>query len=217
VPHFHDIAPYLTHPLTLIGYVLLLVFGVHRALLRSGLLSQQSQASSGSLLRLLVHYGFVIAVLLILAGFGLEVFKDAATSRPSIPLQSSPTNPESPFRTAARNNLSPNEVTCLNAPHERVPARTRVCVSMHGTWLGPWAGGVAPWDKTHPTTVWTQSFETNGVISTESRYVHPNEFQEQKDFYVCVRPPVGAAINAGDRMAIDVSVSTGPCGAPAMP
>ena len=210
MPYFHDIAPYLSNPLTLIGYALLLVFGVHRALLRSGLLSQQPP--DPTLLRLLVHYGFVIAVLLILAGFGLEVFNVAAISKASPQIK-----PESPFRTAARNNLSPSDVTCLDAPHERIPAQTRVCVSMHGSWLGLWPGGVAPYDKVHPTTVWTQAVDTNGVISTESRYVHPNEFQEQKDFYVCVRPPVGAAINSGDRMAIDVSASTGPCGAPAEP
>jgi hypothetical protein len=128
--------------------------------------------------------------------------------------------PRSPtsFRRAARNNLSSNGVTCLDQPHDRIPAGTRVCVTMHGSWLGPWPGGVAPWDKNHPTTVWTQAFDaTSDVISTESRYVHPNEFLEQQDYVVCVRPPSSAQTNTSDRMAIDVRRSAKPCSLPAMP
>jgi hypothetical protein len=44
---FRTIAPYLSHPLVLIRFALLLFFGVHRSLLRSHLLAPLSAQSSG--------------------------------------------------------------------------------------------------------------------------------------------------------------------------
>jgi hypothetical protein len=81
---FHDIAPYLSHPLVLIGFVLLLVFSVHRALLKSQLLKPLSPGNSNTILRLLLHYGFIIAILLILAGFGLAFLRESHAATPSI-------------------------------------------------------------------------------------------------------------------------------------
>lgn len=70
---FAAIAPFLKNPLVLVGFGLLLVFGVHRVLLKSGLLSKASSRESGSIMRLLVHYGAWIAILLIILGFLLEL------------------------------------------------------------------------------------------------------------------------------------------------
>lgn len=95
MPYFRDIAPYLTHPLTLIGYALLLMFGVHRVLIKSRLLQPLSHTSSGSVLRLLLHYGFIIAVLLIVAGFGLQFFREARAIQPFV-LSASTTQPATP-------------------------------------------------------------------------------------------------------------------------
>jgi hypothetical protein len=73
--YFSQIAPYLTHPLVLIGFGLMLVFGVHRVLLRSHLLQPLSARSSSMVVRLVLHYGFLLAVLLIILGFGLAFFQ----------------------------------------------------------------------------------------------------------------------------------------------
>lgn len=72
---FAAIAPYLANPMVLIGFGLLLVFGVHRALIRSGILRPLSARSSSGIVRLILHYGFVLAILLILAGFGLAYWR----------------------------------------------------------------------------------------------------------------------------------------------
>jgi tetratricopeptide (TPR) repeat protein len=69
---FEKIAPYLTHPLVLVGFVLLLAYGIHWQLMRSGLLRQVSQKDSGLIIRLFLRYGFWLALVLLLAGFGLQ-------------------------------------------------------------------------------------------------------------------------------------------------
>jgi tetratricopeptide (TPR) repeat protein len=69
---FEKIAPYLTHPLVLVGFVVLLAYGIHWQLMRSGLLSQVSKKDSGLIIRLFLRYGFWLALVLLLAGFGLQ-------------------------------------------------------------------------------------------------------------------------------------------------
>ena len=126
---------------------------------------------------------------------------------------------------ASKNNLSPLEVTCLTdrGKGEVVPAGTRVCVTMHGSWFGPWGFGISPVGdlRDHPPTyanathLWTIDAKTNGGKTSESRYVHPNEFIEQADYAVCVRPPDHAETNK-DRMAIDIQATDKPhCPVPA--
>ncbi len=69
---FEKIAPYLTHPLVLVGFVLLLAYGIHWQLMKSGLLRQVSQKNSSLIIRLFLRYGFWLALILLLAGFGLQ-------------------------------------------------------------------------------------------------------------------------------------------------
>ena len=71
IESFSKTAPYLTNPLVLVGLGLFLVFGVHQALIKSGILPPVSQRASDRIVRLLIHYGFIVAVLLILLGFSL--------------------------------------------------------------------------------------------------------------------------------------------------
>jgi hypothetical protein len=71
---FARIAPYLTNPLVLIGFVLLLVFGVHRSLIRSGLLRPISQQQSSAVVKLLLKYGLLIALVIVALGFGYVYF-----------------------------------------------------------------------------------------------------------------------------------------------
>ena len=69
---FEKIAPYLQDPLVLIGFTLLLFFSLSRAVLRSGLLSTVTREASYQIIRHLLGYGFILAALLILLGFGLK-------------------------------------------------------------------------------------------------------------------------------------------------
>lgn len=72
---FADYARYLEQPLTLIGFVLLLLFGIHRALLRSGIIPPVSARSGSRIVQTLLRYGFIIALATIILGFALEFFK----------------------------------------------------------------------------------------------------------------------------------------------
>ncbi|MCI5190249.1 MAG: hypothetical protein D3905_10755, partial [Candidatus Electrothrix sp. AS4_5] len=76
---FAKIAPYLTHPLVLVGFGLLLAYGVINQLMKSGLLSQVTKKDSGLIIRLFLRYGFWLALVLLLAGFGLQ-FSDRGLS-----------------------------------------------------------------------------------------------------------------------------------------
>jgi tetratricopeptide (TPR) repeat protein len=69
---FGQIAQYLTHPLVLVGFVLMLAYGIHWQLMRSGLLAQATKKDSALIIRLFLRYGFWLALVLLLAGFGLQ-------------------------------------------------------------------------------------------------------------------------------------------------
>ena len=81
---FAKSASYLTHPLVLIGYVLLLVFSIHKTLITSGIIPTVSQQDGGFLVQQLLQYGFLLAGMVILLGFGLQFFKTHRETVPSI-------------------------------------------------------------------------------------------------------------------------------------
>ena len=54
---FGEMASHLANPLVLIGLALLLFFGVHRALLRSGILPPVDRRTSGVIVQSLLRYG----------------------------------------------------------------------------------------------------------------------------------------------------------------
>ena len=72
---FGGVAAYLDHPLVLIGFLLMLFFGIHKALIRAEIIPKLSPESGSKVVYLLLRYGFIIAVLVILFGFALEAFK----------------------------------------------------------------------------------------------------------------------------------------------
>jgi hypothetical protein len=74
---FAGIAPYLAHPLVLVGFGVLLVFAVHRSLIKSGIIPPLEPRTGGRVVQTLLRYGFIIAALLILLGFGLEFFRSS--------------------------------------------------------------------------------------------------------------------------------------------
>ena len=71
-PSITEVIPYLTHPLALVGYVLMLFFGVHRALIKSGIIPPLNQQDGASVVHALLKYGFWIAALIIVAGVTLQ-------------------------------------------------------------------------------------------------------------------------------------------------
>jgi len=81
---FGEMASHLANPLVLIGFALLLVFGVHRALLRSGILPPVDRKTSGVIVQSLLSYGFWIAVLLIVLGIGYAGYKTYRETQPGI-------------------------------------------------------------------------------------------------------------------------------------
>lgn len=73
--NFENIIPYLTHPLSLTGFVLLLFFGIHKTLIKSGIIPPLDQTEGNNILKLMLRYGFVIALLIVILGFALEFYE----------------------------------------------------------------------------------------------------------------------------------------------
>ncbi len=77
---FAQIAPYLTHPLVLAGFALLLCFGLLRAVLKSRVMPTVSQSAGGRALLALLRYGFVLALVVIVLGFALVFYQTERTT-----------------------------------------------------------------------------------------------------------------------------------------
>jgi hypothetical protein len=77
---FSKIAPYLVNPLVLVGFCLFLFLGMHRALLKAGLLVPLSQRQSSTVVSRILRHGFLVAILIVVFGFayaGLRAYRDA--------------------------------------------------------------------------------------------------------------------------------------------
>ncbi|MES9902174.1 MAG: tetratricopeptide repeat protein [Sedimenticola sp.] len=72
---FKNIAKYLSHPLVLVGFVVLLFFKTLHILIESGILPTIAQDDGFIILLDLLRYGFIIGLVTIIAGFGLQFFK----------------------------------------------------------------------------------------------------------------------------------------------
>lgn len=69
---FSSAAPFLSHPLVLIGFVVFLFYGVLRTLVAGKILRPLSATVGGKLLTLFVTYGFILALCTIIGGFILQ-------------------------------------------------------------------------------------------------------------------------------------------------
>ncbi|XOF34095.1 MAG: tetratricopeptide repeat protein [Candidatus Electrothrix sp. YB6] len=69
---FEKVAQYLTHPLVVLGFVLMLFFKVHGMLLKSGVLPQVSKKDGGDIVKRMLRYGFWLGIALVLAMFLLQ-------------------------------------------------------------------------------------------------------------------------------------------------
>jgi predicted PurR-regulated permease PerM len=72
---FAKIAPYLANPLTLAGFLVFLFFAIHRLLIKSGIIPPVSKTQAPAIVKLFLSYGFAVAVLIIIAGFGLQAYQ----------------------------------------------------------------------------------------------------------------------------------------------
>ena len=76
---FGRIAPYLKHPLVLVGFVLLLFFGIHRQLIQSGIIPPLDPSAGSAVVLALLEYGFWIALAVVVLGIRLQYVKSRAT------------------------------------------------------------------------------------------------------------------------------------------
>lgn len=70
-----SIYPYLEHPLVLTGAVLFGVLGIFKLLLSSGILLPPAQKEVAPILHKVLNFGFVLAVIVVVLGFGLEFWR----------------------------------------------------------------------------------------------------------------------------------------------
>jgi hypothetical protein len=69
---FAKIAPYLSDPLVLVGFVIFLFFGLCRYLLKRGIIPPLGKRHGFRIVQQILLYGFVIGLLIIALGFGLK-------------------------------------------------------------------------------------------------------------------------------------------------
>lgn len=72
---FARIAPYLEHPLVLVGFSIFLFFSLLFLILRLKILPPISSRASSKLVPRIVTFGFVIAILVIVLGFSFEILR----------------------------------------------------------------------------------------------------------------------------------------------
>lgn len=72
---FARIAPYLSDPLVLVGFALLLLFALFRSLIGSGLIPVLEQEAGGRVVQSILDYGFYVVALVILLGFAHAHFR----------------------------------------------------------------------------------------------------------------------------------------------
>ena len=70
-----SIYPYLEHPMVIVGSVLFSVLGIFKLLLSSGILLPPAQKEVAPILHKVLNFGFILAVIVVVSGFGLEYWK----------------------------------------------------------------------------------------------------------------------------------------------
>lgn len=78
---FEKIAKHLARPLVLVGFVMTLLFGLHKLIVQSGLLSQVAAEESSEIIKLILQYGFWLGLVVMVLGFGLAFFNSWAEKK----------------------------------------------------------------------------------------------------------------------------------------
>jgi tetratricopeptide (TPR) repeat protein len=81
---FDNWVPYLTHPLVVVGFVLLLAFRVYQGFLTRNIIPQLDRKTGGQIARLLLRDVFWIAIPVIIFGFGYALFQTHRQSSPGV-------------------------------------------------------------------------------------------------------------------------------------
>ena len=76
---FSEFASYLTDPLVLVGFGLVLLYGIHRTLIKSGILPPVSERTGGKIVQLLLRYGFFLALSVVVLGFARSTLGEGVT------------------------------------------------------------------------------------------------------------------------------------------
>jgi hypothetical protein len=75
IQQFYKIAPYLVNPLVLGGFCLFLLAGLHRALLKRGVLTSFSQRQSSTFVRMILKHEFLISFAIVILGFAYAAYR----------------------------------------------------------------------------------------------------------------------------------------------
>ncbi|MCI0558075.1 MAG: hypothetical protein MN733_06240 [Nitrososphaera sp.] len=69
---FSKIAPFLTHPLVLVGFALFLLFGLFKILIKARIIPEVSKDAGAGIVHAILNHGFIITLTIILLGFLLQ-------------------------------------------------------------------------------------------------------------------------------------------------
>ena len=72
---FEKIAPFLSNPLVLIGFVLMILFGVYSQLLEAKIIPTLTQEQGSAIVSSLLNYGFWLVLLVVVFGFSLMFYR----------------------------------------------------------------------------------------------------------------------------------------------
>jgi hypothetical protein len=72
---FEKVAPFLTNPLALVGFVIFLFYGLLRVMLRARIIPPLAQGTGGQVIKSFLRYGFIIAITAVVLGFAIEAYK----------------------------------------------------------------------------------------------------------------------------------------------
>ena len=81
---FSKIVAYLIHPLVLVGFVVLLFFGVLKLLIIYQIIPQVYKTDAPTIVKILMKYGFIIALITIIVGFGFKAFEIYMNGHPNV-------------------------------------------------------------------------------------------------------------------------------------
>lgn len=78
---FSKIAPFLTHPLVLIGFILFLLFSLFKTLVKARIIPEVSKDAGAGIVHVILNYGFIIALAIVLLGFLLQGLQSLYTHK----------------------------------------------------------------------------------------------------------------------------------------
>ena len=84
ITEFSKISEFLKHPLVFMGFVLMLVFSIHKLILKASILEKLTSKDSGVVVRLLLRYGFLLGVLIVFLGFCLQFYQAYASDKSTV-------------------------------------------------------------------------------------------------------------------------------------